>query len=92
SNADRVARDVLRGYGLEKYFTHGLGHGVGLEVHESPRLAHVSDDKFKSGMVFTVEPGIYIEGWGGIRIEDTVVLTHDGPERLTKTPKKLICI
>lgn len=90
--ADAVARDVLEGYGLAEYFVHGLGHGVGLDVHENPRLSPKSESKIKTGMVYTIEPGIYIEGWGGIRIEDTATLTAGGPEALTKTRKSLIAI
>ncbi len=74
------------GYGDE--FGHGLGHGVGLEVHEGPRLSETSDDTLEPGMVVTVEPGIYIKGWGGIRIEDMVRITEDGYARFSNSPKE----
>ncbi len=89
--ADRVARDVIDGAGYGDCFGHGLGHGVGLDVHEKPTLSrHGHDDVLAAGMVVTVEPGIYIEGWGGIRIEDTVVITARGSRVLTKTSKELL--
>ncbi len=92
SEPDAVARDVLDSCNLGEYFVHGLGHGVGLDVHEEPRLAPKSKSVIKTGMVYTIEPGIYIEGWGGIRIEDTVALTSGGPVALTKTGKSLIML
>jgi Xaa-Pro aminopeptidase len=84
---DRIARRVLdeRGYGDK--FGHGLGHGVGLQVHEGPGLGSRSKDVLQKGMVVTVEPGVYIEGWGGVRVEDTVLVTARGCEVLTNTPK-----
>jgi Xaa-Pro aminopeptidase len=89
---DLIARQKLAGFGLDRYFTHGLGHGVGMDVHEQPRLYPGGKEILKAGMVYTIEPGIYIEGWGGIRIEDTVVLTKTGPVPLTRSPKKLIAL
>jgi len=89
AKVDRVARRVLRGHGLEKLFVHSTGHGVGLEIHEAPRLGRGSRDQLVSGMVLTVEPGVYLEGVGGIRIEDTVVVTSDGAEVLTRLSKQL---
>ena len=73
-DADSAAREALREAGMDEYFTHSLGHGVGLEVHERPTLAARSEETLEAGMVFTVEPGIYIEGWGGARLEEMVLL------------------
>jgi Xaa-Pro aminopeptidase len=84
---DGTARAAIEAAGFGEYFTHSLGHGVGLEVHEAPRVSTRSDETLEAGMVVTVEPGIYIEDWGGIRIEDLVVVTEDGCEVLTETPK-----
>ncbi|MFA6449602.1 MAG: Xaa-Pro peptidase family protein [bacterium] len=92
SAPDRAARNILSKYELDRYFTHGLGHGVGMDVHEQPRLFFAGKEKLVPGMIFTIEPGIYIDGWGGIRIEDTVVLTKSGPVQLTKSAKSLICL
>jgi len=87
SDADALAREIIREAGLGENFGHGLGHGVGLEIHEGPRLSPRDDTVLKPGMVVTVEPGVYINGWGGVRIEDIVVITADGCEVLTKSPK-----
>jgi Xaa-Pro aminopeptidase len=72
--ADSIARAVIVESGYAEYFGHGLGHGLGLIVHELPRLGQNSKDILKDNMVFTIEPGIYIPGWGGVRIEDTVIM------------------
>jgi Xaa-Pro aminopeptidase len=82
---DAAARKVIAGAGYEKNFVHGLGHGLGLEVHESPRLSFLSKDVLKAGDVVTVEPGIYVEGWGGLRVEDDYLITEDGAECLTQS-------
>jgi Xaa-Pro aminopeptidase len=74
SDADSLARTVIEPAGYSEAFGHGLGHGIGLASHEQPRLGPNSVDKLTSGMVFTIEPGIYIVGWGGVRIEDVVVV------------------
>ena len=87
---DSIARDIISEAGYADNFGHNLGHGVGLEVHELPTIGPKSNDFLQSKMVFTIEPGVYIEGFGGVRIEDLVVLRDDGPEVLTKSPKELV--
>ena len=86
---DAAARDVIEAAGYGEHFGHGTGHGVGLEIHEGPRVGRRSRDRLRPGMVITVEPGIYLEGRFGVRIEDTLVVTADGCERLTLFPKEL---
>jgi Xaa-Pro aminopeptidase len=87
---DDAARGVLRGRKLDRYFTHSTGHGVGLEIHEPPRLGKAQAERLEPGMVITVEPGIYMPGKGGIRIEDMVVVTERGSEILTPVTKELV--
>ena len=88
--ADKIARDVLGKSGLDKYFTHSLGHGVGLEIHEYPTLSPKKSPILENGTVFTVEPGVYFDGEFGIRIEDTVLLTDGKVQRLFSDDKQLI--
>jgi Xaa-Pro aminopeptidase len=86
---DAVARKVIDQAGYSKYFGHGLGHGIGLDIHEGPRLSPISTDELKPGMVVTVEPGIYLPGIGGVRIEDDVLVTRDGFEVMTSVSREL---
>jgi Xaa-Pro aminopeptidase len=85
--ADTLAREVLTRSGYGEQFVHGLGHGVGLLIHEFPSLGTRSDDELAPGHVITVEPGIYVEGWGGVRIEDLCVVTATGLDILSAAPK-----
>ncbi len=87
---DKAARQVLHEARLDRYFTHSTGHGVGLEIHEPPRLAKGQEERLEPGMVITIEPGIYVPGEGGIRIEDMVVVTGSGCQVLTPVAKELI--
>ena len=89
ASVDTAARRTLRKHGLEKEFIHSTGHGLGLEIHEPPRLGRRDKTRLEPGMAITIEPGVYIEGWGGIRIEDTILVTVAGCEVLTPTPKEL---
>jgi Xaa-Pro dipeptidase len=89
ADVHNMAMVVIEKAGFGEYFIHGLGHGVGLEVHEGPSLGKTSKDTLRAGNVVTNEPGIYIRGYGGVRIEDTVLVTRSEPERLTKTPKDI---
>jgi Xaa-Pro aminopeptidase len=89
---DAVARDIIDAAGHGEHFGHGLGHGVGMEVHEAPRLARTAEDRLAAGQVVTVEPGVYLPGRGGVRIEDLVVVTEDGHSVLSGTTKQLVLV
>jgi Xaa-Pro aminopeptidase len=86
---DKIARDIIAEAGYGEYFQHGTGHGLGILIHEAPRLNQLSSEVLKEGMVVTIEPGIYIPGLGGVRIEDDILITKDGCIRLTKSDKQL---
>jgi len=88
-DVDGIARKIIEEAGYREAFIHGLGHGVGLEVHEPPSLSKTSKDTLAVGNIVSNEPGIYLKDWGGVRIEDTVLVTSSGPERLTKFDKEL---
>ena len=85
---DKIARDIITSEGYGEYFGHSLGHGVGIEIHENPGVGPNSKNNIKPGMVYTIEPGIYIENWGGIRIEDMVIMTENGNNLLSHALKE----
>ena len=93
---DAAARDVLKRHKLDKEFVHSTGHGLGLEIHEAPKIGKKDKTKkgqtklLRAGMVITIEPGAYIQGFGGVRIEDTVLVTERGCEVLTPTSKEFV--
>lgn len=89
---DALARKILDEKQLNRYYTHSLGHGLGRVVHDPGRLSVQADEAIELNQVWTIEPGVYIEGFGGVRIEDDVVVTADGPRLLTKTPKELLVL
>ena len=86
---DAAARAALGRHGILDAFKHGLGHGTGLQIHESPRMSPISDEILASGMIITVEPGVYYDGDFGIRIEDDILVTDSGHEVLSNLPKGL---
>ena len=87
---DAATRDYIHEMGYGEYYTHGTGHGLGLEIHTTPRFSPQSDQILKKNNVMTIEPGIYLAGWGGVRIEDDVVIEDDGCEILNRTTKDLV--
>ena len=89
SEIDKIARTVIDQAGMGKNFNHGLGHGIGLDIHEAPRLGKNHDRPLEPGMVVTVEPGVYFAGWGGVRIEDDVLITREGHEVLSSLPRSI---
>jgi len=89
NDVDEACREVLRGYGYEKQFLHSTGHGVGLEIHEPPWVRRGNDDVLRIGDVVTVEPGVYLPGIGGVRIEDMILVTEDGGDQLTAAPREM---
>jgi Xaa-Pro aminopeptidase len=88
-DVDAAARSALAEAGLEEYFVHGLGHGIGMQVHEAPSIRKHSTDVLEAGMVVTIEPGVYLPEWGGVRLEDDILVTPDGHEVLSQVPKDL---
>lgn len=90
--ADAISRDIIKAKGYGEAFGHSLGHGIGLEVHEGPGLSHASETVLEKGMTVTVEPGIYLPGVGGVRIEDDIIITGTGNERLTHSTKDLLIL
>lgn len=91
-SVDKAARDVIEAAGYGEYFMHRVGHGLGMDTHEYPSLHGLNTDVIENGNVFTVEPGIYVPGLGGVRIEDDVFITAEGPVTLTSYPKELSVI
>jgi len=89
NNIDSIARNIIHDAGYGSFFSHRTGHGIGLEEHENPYISHASKEILQPGMTFTIEPGIYIPGKGGVRIEDNVIVTENGRETFTSLPREL---
>lgn len=89
---DETGREYLKSFDLEKYFIHSTGHGIGRKVHQKPRISYNSNEILRPGQVITIEPGLYVKGLGGIRLEDLVLVTKNGYENLTTSTKELICL
>ena len=89
---DGAAREVIRQAGYGEFFGHSFGHGVGVEIHESPNASPANDKPMAAGSVISAEPGIYLPGRFGVRIEDVIVLTEDGCRNITRAPKELLCL
>ena len=92
NSIDKIARDIIAGEGYGKYFGHGLGHSVGIDIHEDPRLSPTCQDILTVGTTMTVEPGIYVPGLGGVRIENTCVIGETASETLVTAPKELLIL
>ena len=92
SDIDKIARDYIDAQGYAGRFGHGLGHSVGIDIHEDPRLSYACHDVLVPGIVITVEPGVYLPGVGGVRVENTCLVTETGCEPLTTAPKELMIL
>ena len=92
AGVDRIARDYINAQGYEGRFGHGLGHSLGIDIHEDPRLSPLSKDVLEENQLVTVEPGVYLPGIGGVRIENTVVVTKDGCRCLITPARELIIL
>jgi Xaa-Pro dipeptidase len=92
SEIDRRVREVIEESGYGEYFIHRTGHGLGMEAHEEPYIAEDDDTPLKAGMTFTIEPGVYLPGKGGVRIEDDVLVTQNGCRSFTDLPRELITL
>ena len=92
ARVDAAARGHLERQGLGAYFVHGTGHGLGLEIHEEPRVSSTVETRLEVGNVITLEPGVYVPGWGGVRIEDVVAVRARGAELLTPLSRELVCL
>ena len=91
-DVDSACRDYIEDQGFGEYFIHGTGHGIGLEIHTWPRFSQLSEEVLKKNNVMTIEPGIYFSGWGGIRIEDDVIIHEDNCEVMNTTTKELMIL